>query len=255
MNRSMLIKVNRTASRFVAGLAVALLACAVVVPAWAQQQAAPLSVVFEPKDVAVLSAEVPGRVTLISKKLGEPVQQGDVLVELDPAMYKANLQKAQAAASATGSALDMTKKLRGYKSASKLDEINAQKEANTAYANVALAKEELKATKISAPFSGFVQRVVAREHQFVDKGEPVIEVVNDSVIRVRILMPASAYKSMQIGQDFTVAVTETGDTVSGRVTQISHVLDPGSSTFDVYGEVDNAAGVVRSGMTGTLITQ
>ena len=113
----------------------------------------------------------------------------------------------------------------------------------------------LKATKIVAPFTGFVQRVVAREHQFVDKGEPVIELVDDTVIRVRILMPANAYKSMQIGQEFTVAVTETGDTVTGRITNISHVLDPGSSTFDVYGEVDNAGGAVRSGMTGTLITQ
>lgn len=246
-------------ARFASATALCLLLTGLPVHAQQARQGAggglPLSVVFEPREMAEISAEIPGRILKIHKKLGESFRKGETIFEIDDAMYQANLKKAQAAAHATGAAQDITRKMREYKSASKLDEINAGKEAQTAAANLALAKEELKAAVVKAPFDGFVQKTLVREHQFVEKGEPVIELVDDKVLRVRILMPASAYSSMRIGETVTIAVTETGDTVTGRITQIGHVLDPASSTFDVHGEVDNAAGAVRGGMTGTLLRQ
>ncbi len=214
----------------------------------------PLSVVFEPKEQAVIAAEAPGRVIMVSKEMGEPFAKGDVLVKLDAQQYEANLSRAKASAGATSEALSVTRKLRGYQSASKLDEVNARKEAAAASADLRLAQHEMDATTIEAPFNGFVQRTLVREFEYVEKGQPVVEVVDDSIIRVNILMPASAWKDVRTGQSMTVAVTETGETVPCTITHVSQVLDPGSNTFEVFGEVDNSNKAIRSGMTGTVIT-
>lgn len=211
-----------------------------------------LSVAFEAKEMAVISAEVPGRVTRIARQMGEDFAKNDLLVELDPAIYKANVLRTASAAQATGKAVAVTNKMRAYQSASSLDEVNAKKEADAATANLEIARKELALTRITAPYPGIVKKVLVREYEWVDKGKPVIEVVNDKVLQANVLMPSTLFGKVKLGQDVSISVVETGTTVSGKVTHVSKVLDPASGTFEVYCEVQNANGAVRSGMTGSL---
>ena len=211
-----------------------------------------LSVAFEAKEMAVISAEVPGRVVRISRQMGDEFAKNDMLIELDPTIYKANVLRTASAASATGKAVSVTNKMRAYQSASSLDEVNAKKEADAAAANLDIARKELALTKITAPYPGIVKKVLVREYEWVDKGKPVIEVVNDKVLQANVLMPSTLFGKVRQGQEVSISVVETGTTVSGKVTHVSKVLDPASGTFEVYCEVQNPNGAVRSGMTGSL---
>lgn len=215
----------------------------------------PLSVVFEPKELATLSAEVPGRILRVEKKMGGSFDQGAALVELEPTIYEANLLKAKAAVTATSKALQVTKKMRGYESASVLDLADARKEALTAQAGRRIAARELELTKVTAPFPGVVKQVLARRYEWVDKGDPVMEVFNDDVLLAKILMPAGAFGKLKIGDVISIAVNETNNTVKSRITNVGRVLDPASGTFEVEGEVENTDGAVKGGMTGTVLTE
>lgn len=222
-------------------------------PGTAPRRDRPLSVVFESKNMATLSAEIPTKVIAVKKQMGDSFSKGDVLVEFDDTVYKANLVRAQSEVSATHQALKVAKKMSSYKSATPLDIANARKEAGSASASLMVAKKEMDDAVIKAPFNGVVKQVLVRDHEWVDQGTPVIEVVDDSVLRANILMPSTGYGRISLGQEVSISVNETGETVSCKITHISKVLDPASGTFEVYGEVPNQGGKIVSGMTGTLI--
>jgi RND family efflux transporter MFP subunit len=216
------------------------------------QPSNPLSVVFEAKQQAVLSSEVTAKVEHISKELGQKIAKGDLLIQLDEGSYRPNVSKNQAAASAASKNLEVTQQLIAGKSASPLDLENARKEVGMAAANVQLSQKELSGCKIYAPFSGRVKKVYAREYELVDKGKPLIEVVDDHLLQARILLPSSLFGKVHIGQSVAIAVNEIDQTTTGTVTNIGQVLDPASATFEIYADVSNTADDLRSGMTGRL---
>src|SRR5258705_6207931 len=54
---------------------------------------------IQPKKKVDISADITGRVTRIAVREGDYVQKGQFLLQIDPTIYQANLQRAQAAMS------------------------------------------------------------------------------------------------------------------------------------------------------------
>ncbi len=128
----------------------------------------------------------------------------------------------------------------------------ARRDAAVARGKLELSTDELNACTLQAPFNGRVARVLANAHEQVERGKPVIEVVDDGVLTARFLLPSALFRAVRLGQELHLTITETGETVPMQITHIAAVLDPASVTFEVHASVANAAGNLRAGMNGTL---
>jgi multidrug resistance efflux pump len=128
----------------------------------------------------------------------------------------------------------------------------AQRELAIAQGNCELARGELEACAVRAPYAGRVARVIVQAYELVQRGTPVMEVVDDGLLLAKFLLPSALFRSVQIGQEVSLTVSETGQIVIARVSHIAAVLDPASVTFEVYAELDNPVGDLRAGMNGTL---
>ncbi len=240
--------------------------CAFAFPsfhAFAQGEAAPriqtggepLSVVFTPFREAVLSARVFSRVDRVVKEMGQSFAQNDPLILLDESEYAINAEKSRAKAAAAGKNLEVARRLRADKSVSALDLENAVRDARAAGADLAQDERELEACKILAPFAGRVKKLFIHAHETVDKGDPLVEIVDDASLTAKILVPSDLFGKIAVGEKLSIAVRETGETVTGTVSNINEVLDPASGTFEVYAVVDNSGQSLRSGMTGRLVPE
>src|SRR5213078_1556256 len=68
---------------------------------------------IQPKKKVGVSADITGRITRIAVREGDFVQKGQFLLQIDPTVYEANLQRASSAmSSAQAGALQRTKELR-----------------------------------------------------------------------------------------------------------------------------------------------
>src|SRR5260370_37286466 len=56
----------------------------------------------QPKKKVDISADITGRIIRIAVREGDVVAKGQLLLQIDPTVYEANLQRAQAAFSSTG---------------------------------------------------------------------------------------------------------------------------------------------------------
>jgi multidrug resistance efflux pump len=128
----------------------------------------------------------------------------------------------------------------------------AERELAVAQGNCELARGELEACTIRAPYAGRVARVIVQPYELVQRGTPVMEVVDDGVLLAKFLLPSALFQSVQIGQEVSLTVSETGQTAVARVSHIAAVLDPASVTFEVHAELGNPDGDLRAGMNATL---
>lgn len=130
--------------------------------------------------------------------------------------------------------------------------IEARRELALATGQLETAREELAACTLVAPYAGRVARVLVHEHEWVERGTPIVEIVDDTVLRARFLLPSKLFQAVRLGQEFQVLITEVGRVVRMTVSHVAAVLDPASRTFEVYAEIDNREGALRAGMNGTL---
>ncbi len=128
----------------------------------------------------------------------------------------------------------------------------AKRDLAVSQANLAAAKHNLAACRLTAPFPGRLAKVEVHEHELVAPGKTLLELVNDTVLRAQFLVPSRLYGQIKLGREVRIKVIETGGEATGRVSNLSAQIDPASESFTVYAEVDNAGGGLRAGMRGTL---
>ena len=159
--------------------------------------------VVESRREVMLASEVGGRVIAVSDQLivGGRVRKGDLLVEIDPADYRARVAMAKAALADARLALEVEKakaeqakrdwkKLgRGEASPLVLREPqieSAEARIDSAVAEVERTKNDLKRTKVEAPFDGRVRSEEVEEGAVVMPGTRLAEIYSDTELEVRL---------------------------------------------------------------------
>lgn len=213
----------------------------------------PMSVAFAPRNEAVLASQVTAMVKKIHKEMGEPFEAGDLLVELDAGRYALDRDKYRAQASAASKEYKINSELRKTRSISSLEVDKALKDLNVATAELKKAERDIAACAIRAPYPGRVKKTLTREHQTVKIDEPLIAIISDRALLGKTLLPSRMFATVNVGDEVKIQVNEIGETVVGKISHKSADIDPASSTFEAYAEVENADGTLRSGMTGKIL--
>ncbi len=211
------------------------------------------SVVLTPRREAIISSEVRAQVTRIHREFGQSFTSGTPLIEMDARLHRLNLERAEAVLEAARSNHQINARLFERESASLMDLSKAKMDLAVAEVGRRLALQELENCRVLAPYNGRVEKLFVHEHELVEPGRPLVKVVDDSVLRARVILPANLFNSFKIGQAIHIQVKEASAEVKGVVSHISAVLDPASATFEVYAEVANPRTDLRSGMTGRLL--
>jgi RND family efflux transporter MFP subunit len=228
------------------------LALAVAAPCRALAQQQGISVVFDPRAEAVISARVPSVILKIGREFGQRFSAGQVLVQLDPVIYKIKAAKTAAELEAAKSAFEITLELFEGERSSRLELEEARRDFLVAKAEHDMAEQLLSHCVVRAPFSGRVRAVAAHAGEMVEEGKPLMAIVDDSRMLAKYLLPSHLYKGISLGRKVRFRVNETNGLVEGEISHISSVIDPASHTIEVYATVNNKNGELRPGMTAII---
>ena len=171
----------------------------------------------------VLRPEVSGRIEAIRFRDGETVRRGAVLVELDSAVERAELQQARANLTLAESNFRRTQDLFGRKfvSQSSLDDARAKLEV--ARAGLALAQARLARMQIRAPFDGVVGIRSVSPGDFVQDGDALINLEDIATLKVDFRLPELYLDRVRPGQ----ALELSSDVLPGEVHSATvEAIDP-----------------------------
>lgn len=215
----------------------------------------------------VVGAEVEGRVVGVPAIEHDPVNEGDPLVRLDPALPQAAVARARAAlqrASAENdlatSALARQQNLtdRGVTSDAEFDRAYSEErmsasQAAEARAQLVEASTRLGKTEIVAPFGAIVSKLDLEPGAYLRAGDAVAELVDLSEIEVKVGVGDRQVLFLKPGQAASLSVdVYPGESFPGEVHRVGKAPDGETRKYPVPVRFPNPEARLLPGMVGTV---
>ena len=195
-------------------------------------------------DVAV---ETSGTVKTINFKANQQVEKGDLLLQLDDEVERADLASAKSALKLAKENLKRAQQLaaQGVSATSSLE--SAQSSAQQAQSQVEKLKAVLDQKQLNAPFSGTIGIPKVDLGQYLTTGTAVATLQSLQTMRVDFTVPEQEFPNLRLGQAVTVGFTDDKLAYAGQITGINPKIDPSSRLVSVRGEIDNSSGDLQPG--------
>lgn len=232
-----------------------------------------------------VAAPMSGRLTEVLVEMGQEVEEGQLLARLDEAPLRAKMAEARAAQSVNQAAIrraqadlravsdelarkaplaedrlvtpQAMEKLRSRHEAAEASLEVTRSQAKQATASVGVLQQQLRDTRLVAPFAGRVQARLLDPGAVVAAGAPILRLVHadPAVIRFQVSeTQVGRLRARYLATDdepTPVEITVQAypeRTWRGRLVRFSPALDPNNRAATAEAEVDNADGALMAGM-------
>jgi len=194
-----------------------------------------------------LTVETAGIVKEIRFQANQKVEAGAVLVQLDDAVERADLeaQKAQAALDQVALKRAMELQKRGVGSDVTLD--NARAAASASESQVSKLQAVLDQKQLRAPFAGTAGIPKIDLGQYLAPGTVVLTLQDLDTMRVDFTVPEQQLPQLKIGQTVRLGTGGEDMPFAGAIRGINPKIDPTSRLVSVRAEVDNSEGKLSPG--------
>ena len=217
-----------------------------------------------------LSFKVPGTVVNLPVQIGQRLQAGDLIAELDPASYVLQAQQAQASlveAQANDRRADAnyerTKGLYANDNASLNDLESARAQAESARAVVASANKALEIARLNVSYTRLtassdcsIASLHIEVNENVSAGQQVAAVSCGDEFEVTLDLPESLIGS--VGRNTPVSIrfgAIPGEVFNGVVSEVSVASAAGSAAFPVVIKISGTHPSLRSGLAADVTFQ
>lgn len=205
------------------------------------------------RNMAKISAEFPAKIEALPFQDGENFQQGDVLVRFDCSVLKTEKEKFQAIQRGAQKRYQSEKRLTKLQSGGQLElELAAAKMAE-AKADLNGVLVRLEKCELKAPYDGSVIKRHANEHEFLQTGTPIVEIIESRHLEVEFIVPSAWLMKLGDGSGFTFKVGETAREYRGEIIRQGAMVDPVSRTVTMIGRLTSQPSELIAGMSGYVI--
>lgn len=197
----------------------------------------------------VISTEAEGVVRAINFRPGSLVEKGDVLLELDTDVERAQLLAAEVDADWARTIYRRSTELSKTRHISEAELDEAANSVRQAEAQVAYIRALMDRKTIRAPFAGKLGILEVSVGRFLSKGSPVVSLQSLDPVFVEFSLPQQHLGDLTEGLDVLVTSDAyRSSDFEGRVTAINPQVDPETRNVRVQATLANPDGRLRPGM-------
>jgi RND family efflux transporter MFP subunit len=172
-------------------------------------------------------------------EVGDRVEAGEVLAELDSLELQAQIRQTQVNLAQQKSHMDLAKRSFEEGLGPEVEYTNAKFAYESTMAMLDLQKVQLGHQTIRAPISGIVTQRTLQPGMLVSTGMPTFSIVDPDSYILPINLPEKELARISIGQVARVSIdSRQGDVFDARVQRINPAVDPQSGTVVVTLEFD-----------------
>lgn len=209
---------------------------------------------LQPDEAVTVAPEIAGRIERIAFSEGQSVKQGEVLVQLDAAILKAELSKARSDLSLAqaNQARTVTLADQGMMSTRSRDE--AQNAFQSAQANVELAEARLQKTTLRAPLSGIAGLRAVSVGAYVAPGQRIVDLAKVNPLKLDFRVPELSLSDVRPGQALRVTLDAlAGRAFPGEIYAIDPVVDVAGRAIRIRARVPNPKGELSPGLFARVL--
>lgn len=212
---------------------------------------------------AVISTKVGGIIDLVPDIEGVKVKSGEVIIMINKRDFElsADVLRKQVKLSEISSehaSIESKRMLELYsqKAASAQARDNAVFAKDSAYAsleltrsNLRLAEKAIEDASIIAPFDGIVSKKYLNAGEYVDKGKPVVEIVNIDTIKAHFKVPEKYIDKVKLGGKIRITLEHyPNKTFTGEIYAVNPMGDSSTHSFEIVATINNIDHAIKAGM-------
>ncbi|MEM7251701.1 MAG: efflux RND transporter periplasmic adaptor subunit [Pseudomonadota bacterium] len=198
-----------------------------------------------------LKAETSGRIVGVPVAKGTRVTLDELVVSIAVNERRAKLREAEALVIQRAADLKAARKLekRQLQSKNQVAEATALYEAARAYRET--LKLDLAHTQVLAPFDAIVNERHVEIGDFVDRGDPIAELVDDSLLKVAAHVTQHDVNELALGVRVNVELI-TGQVLTGELAYVAAKADAATRSFLIEVHIPNPEGLLGIGMSAAV---
>lgn len=206
-----------------------------------------------PRRYTTIGAEIGAKVSRLPVAEGSGFKAGQLLVAFDCSLQQAQLQKAQAELEGADQSFKANQRLAELNSVGQLELDLSRSALAKARAEVGASQAVLAKCGVAAPFAGRVAEQKVREQQYVQPGQALLDIIDDSVLELEFLVPSRWLSWLRVGGGFQVQIDETRKSYPAKFIRIGARVDPVSQSVKVAAAVDGRFPELIAGMSGRVL--
>jgi len=194
-----------------------------------------------------LTVETTGIVRDLPFAANAQIAKDEVLLQLDDAVQRADLEAAKTQAALDAQALERALELQRRGVGSQVALEAARAAAETSASNVVKLEAVLDQKVLKAPFSGTVGIPRVEPGQYISPGTVVATLQDLSTMRADFTVPEQQLGLLTMGQSVQFGLTGDDMPFQGTITGIDPKVDPQSRLVSVRAEISNPDGKLSPG--------
>jgi RND family efflux transporter MFP subunit len=232
---------------------------------------------LKPKEQVDVTSKVTGRVEKLTLQVGDPVQRGQLIAELDDAELAQQVRRAEAALQVVRATeqqrraemanakadVDRAKQLMSAGLLSRQDYETKMTAFRVVQSQIALTEAQAEQAaaevrelnirqqemRIMAPMSGYIAQRFVDVGAVVSPSTPIVRLVNLATLVTVANVPEREVSKLRVGSRAQVRIDAFGDQVfDGRVARVAPVLDAATRSALVEVEIPNRTGQLKAEM-------
>ena len=197
----------------------------------------------------IIRPELVGRIVQINFSEGQKIKKGQLLVQLDAAVPRAELVQMQASLALSKANYDRAQELRKRDAGTERALDEARWKLRTDEAAVKLAEVRLEKYALSAPFDGVIGLRKVSIGDFVKDGADLVNLEQVDPLKVDFRVPEVFLASLKVGQRIAVTVDALpGREFPGEVYAIDPLVDASGRAVVIRARIANPDDALRPGL-------
>jgi membrane fusion protein (multidrug efflux system) len=199
-----------------------------------------------------ISTEAPGMVKRILFESGGVARAGQVLVELDTNVERAQLASAEVRKKLAEQNLKRTRSLVESGAATRQQLENEESQLESAVAEIASVQAQISRKIVRAPFAGRLGIRAVNLGQYLSPGTQLTTLESLDTVYMDFTLPQQVLSALTIGLAVRVSLEGTDETLTGTIEAIDPSIDPATRSVRIRASVPNPAQKLRPGMFGNV---
>lgn len=186
-----------------------------------------------------VTSEISGRLLRLTVDEGDNVRKGQLIAEIDPELVEKQKAELELSLDLANTVFEKQKRLWDQNIGSEIQYLEAKNAKERLERNLELLDLQLAKTKVYAPVSGVVERLVSQTGELASPGMPIVQILNTSKLKVAADVPENYITDVDRGERVEVEIPALNIEHTLPVTLIGRTIDPANRTFKVEVNLPN----------------
>jgi len=194
----------------------------------------------------------PGIVKKIYVEKGDQVKKGQLLAELDGAIFESNIQELKTNLELARTVFERQERLWNKKIGSEIQYLQAKTNKEGLEQKLKTVNEQYKLTKITSPISGTIDQVLIKEGEAAAAGFGAIRVVQLSDLKIKAAISESYISMVKVGDSVDVNIPVLNKSLNLKINAVSQVIDPKNRTISIEITIPKDESSIKPNMLAVL---